>query len=493
MATTNEASYRVRVSNSEGSALSDAAFLTVLATNRPVIVQDPSSRTVFVGSSARFMVTGSGSLHLSYQWLYNELPIANETNTTLSLFAITTGQAGNYRAVLANEAGSVTSAVAVLTVLTAANGSSAAALLADSPNGYWRLNEANGPIAYDSWGLNYGGYSNAVIYGVAGALTNDSDTAVRFDGVNAKTDVPFAASLNASNFTFECWARVTNGAGTYRSPLTSRDDNPQRGYIFYASAGNTWEFWSGKGDMTGWHSIIGPAVTLNQWVHLVGTYDSATQTKRFYVNSVLIAEVVVAYAPNTSRPLRIGGGKTDDVLGTYFFPGDVDEVVVYGTALSSNRVRAHYLAGLQQADVSGQVALEAFVGASRAVTFAATDGATFTNRLTQTLPFTGGLASYSLTVPAATTRLSAKTAWNLRRSLSPVIANSQATVNFTSANTLPGGDLDGSNQVEFGDYFALAAWWYQSVPAADIDGNGRVDLDDYFLMANHWLESGSEE
>ena len=490
---TNEASYRVRVSNSEGSAWSDAAFLTVVATSLPVVTQAPSSRTVFAGGSARFTVAGSGSLRLSYQWLYNEAPIANETNTTLTMLGITTGQAGNYRAVLGNEAGSVTSAVAMLTVLTPANGSYAAALTADSPNGYWRLNEANGPIAYDSWGLNHGGYSNSVTYGVPGALANDADTAIRFDGLSNKVDVAFAPSLNSTNFTVECWARVTGGAGTYRSPLTSRDDNPQRGFIFYASAANTWEFWSGKGDMTGWHSIIGPAVTLNQWVHLVGTYDAATQTKRFYVNSVLISEVVTAYAPNTSRPLRIGGGKTDDVLGTYFFPGDVDEVVVYGTALNPHRVRTHYLAGLQEADVTGHVALEYFVGASRAVTFAATDGATFTNRITQTLPFTSGTATYSLTIPAATTRFSAKTAWNLRRTLTPAIANFQGTAEFTNGDTLLAGDLNGSNQVDLDDYYILAAWWYQAVPTADLDGNGRVDLDDYFIMTSHWLDSGQAE
>ena len=145
----------------------------------------------------------------------------------------------------------------------------------------------------------------------------------------------------------------------------------------------------------------------------------------------------------------------------------------------------------QVLQVSGQVALEGFVGTTRNVQFSVTDGTSFTNRFTQTLSFGAGAASYSFAVPAGTTRVSAKTAWHLRQTTpgSLVFVGGATVANFT----LPAGDITGTNGVDLADYYQLAAAWYQPNSAADIDGSGLVDLDDYFLMANHWLEQDMAE
>ena len=138
--------------------------------------------------------------------------------------------------------------------------------------------------------------------------------------------------------------------------------------------------------------------------------------------------------------------------------------------------------------VTGQVALEGFVGSTRSVSFTATDGATFTNRFVQTLNFAGGVASYTLSVLLQTTRRSAKTAWNLRQRL-VLDLGASPVANFA----LAGGDINDSNLVDMNDYSALTAAWYQVTPAADIDGNGLVDLDDFFILTSHWHQSGDEE
>ena len=92
--------------------------------------------------------------------------------------------------------------------------------------------------------------------------------------------------------------------------------------------------------------------------------------------------------------------------------------------------------------VSGTVALDGFVGTTRVVTFTATDHASFTNHVAQTLSFSGGTASYTLPVPMGTISVSAKTAWNLRREITVTFPGAQATVNFTGLKALPAGDLD---------------------------------------------------
>jgi PKD repeat protein len=155
-------------------------------------------------------------------------------------------------------------------------------------------------------------------------------------------NVPYSAALNPAQFTAEAWAYVTGGQGTYRSVVTSRDYAPgnARGYILYAAANDTWQLWTGNGD---WNVVYGPAVALNTWTHLVATFDGTTA--RLYVNGTLAASSAAGYLQNALRPLRIAAGATDLSGPLYHLPGRVDEVAVYGSALSATRVQAHYTAG----------------------------------------------------------------------------------------------------------------------------------------------------
>jgi hypothetical protein len=232
-------------------------------------------------------------------------------------------------------------------------------VLALQPLTYWRFNETGtfyftatnrgtlGPSAN-------GTYSNPTyMQGQPGALFGSTDTAARFDMATTKIDVPFDPALNPASFSIECWARVDGGAGNYRSPVTSRDSggNGSAGYIIYAGAGNTWEFWTGSGP--GWNAITtttntGPVV-IGAWTHLVGTYDAASLTMSFYINGVFVAErtnstVVPVGSIGLPLPFRIGSGATEG-YGNYWFNGRVDEVAMYPTVLTPTQVAANYATG----------------------------------------------------------------------------------------------------------------------------------------------------
>ena len=223
----------------------------------------------------------------------------------------------------------------------------ASLLLSLNPPGFWRLGELGGNAAQNQGTLGSaanGTISGTVTFNQAGPGPaaypgfESDNPAMHFDGTNAKIDVPYNASLNPSVFTVSCWARVTGGAGTYRSPLTSRADYPQRGYMFYATDANVWAFQTGQG--SGWDGMTGPAVVIGQWVHLVGTYNGST--KRFYVNGSLVGSNASAFSPNTASPLRIGAGRSEDPTGGYFFNGEVDEVAVIGRTLSDAEILQLY-------------------------------------------------------------------------------------------------------------------------------------------------------
>jgi len=120
-ATTNQAGYySVIVTNSAGSATSTLAKLTIIVpSSPPVITQQPQNLTVTNGYSAAFtnVVTGTGPLY--YQWYFNtNTPVVGETNSVLLITSVTTSQAGYYTVTVSNPAGSVTSAPALLTVIS---------------------------------------------------------------------------------------------------------------------------------------------------------------------------------------------------------------------------------------------------------------------------------------------------------------------------------------------------------------------------------------
>jgi hypothetical protein len=86
----------------------------------PVIVTQPASSTNYLGTTANFSVTATGSSPLSYQWYFNtNNPVPNATNAILSLNNVQTNQAGTYAVLVTNAYGLVWSSNAVLTVILA--------------------------------------------------------------------------------------------------------------------------------------------------------------------------------------------------------------------------------------------------------------------------------------------------------------------------------------------------------------------------------------
>ncbi|MFM2083135.1 MAG: hypothetical protein RL380_1826, partial [Verrucomicrobiota bacterium] len=112
--TNNAGAYDVVVANAYGSATSAPAALTVVFA--PSILTNPAPLTVAQGSNASFTVAASGDAPLVFQWRFNSTNILSATNTTLTVSNAVGTNAGNYDVVVTNNYGSVTSAVAALTV-----------------------------------------------------------------------------------------------------------------------------------------------------------------------------------------------------------------------------------------------------------------------------------------------------------------------------------------------------------------------------------------
>ena len=92
------------------------------ATNAPMIIQQPTNKTLLPAANANFSVAANGTPPLSYQWRFHGTNlvdgnrISGSSSNVLSILEVQSGDAGGYQVLVANTNGSVTSDVAILSL-----------------------------------------------------------------------------------------------------------------------------------------------------------------------------------------------------------------------------------------------------------------------------------------------------------------------------------------------------------------------------------------
>ena len=110
--------YEVVVRNAAGAATSSLASLAVTTrATAPVISRQLADRTLGAGRAAVLFVAATGAPETAYQWSKDSVALAGATAAALVWSAVTAADSGRSTVAVANSAGSVTSATAVLTVL----------------------------------------------------------------------------------------------------------------------------------------------------------------------------------------------------------------------------------------------------------------------------------------------------------------------------------------------------------------------------------------
>lgn len=213
-------------------------------------------------------------------------------------------------------------------------------VLADQPLLWARLGESIAAFAQDEMGLAMGIYVGNPQPGVPGAIVGDPNTAVRFDGTGDY--VSFGDVLDASTtLSIEAWVKPDAAtAGSYHVIASKRENIMTfvhgyelrvRGLI--EPALSLWNVSSIEA-----HPLT--SLSTSAYTHLVGVFDGMQVV--LYVNGVAadIDPGMLTLIDNAA-PFLIGDSNSNQV-----FIGDIDEVAVYGTALSQTQVQAHYNAGM---------------------------------------------------------------------------------------------------------------------------------------------------
>lgn len=218
----------------------------------------------------------------------------------------------------------------------------ATAVLADKPLLYYRFGETGGAPARDEvTGATTAYPVSGGKFGVTGALAGDPDTAMTLDGSFKLQLAQLVDFKDFTPFSVEAWLSpntATTGSGFI---VDHEAWDGRRGWLLTADSDSIgFERWLDGGSA----SIgVGQAAVEGQWHHVVMSYDGSVQ--RLYIDSVRrttgmpgVPLVVIGV------PWTVGGQNCAPCSGNGF-RGSVDELAIYGQALTEERIQAHFSAG----------------------------------------------------------------------------------------------------------------------------------------------------
>ncbi len=178
------------------------------------------------------------------------------------------------------------------------------------------------------------------------ATSGHSGSALRLSGGYATTASPVVDTTNS--YTVSSWVRLTSiTSGNHN--IVGQDGANVSGFFLQHknwNGGNKWALVTEGSDIhdpstTEFVATSTTSATAARWTHVVGVYDDTADAVRVYVNGVLEDSTPASADFNATGSLTIGVAKYNGVRSDHF-PGDIDEVRTFNTALGSADVADLY-------------------------------------------------------------------------------------------------------------------------------------------------------
>jgi hypothetical protein len=305
----------------------------------PTITTQPVGGTFDQGSDITLSVVADGGT--KFQWTKDGKEIAGATTSSYTISDASTNDAGSYRVLVSNSAGSVPSdPIDVVITPAPVFASYQDAVLSDNPIHYYPLDDASGIIVTDLGSLATGGGTN--VGGVAlgqPAVTSRLGKCAHFDGASG-TLIDLGLFHPGDAVTLEAWMNQDLDAPATYNALVARWDGSYEMDVTGANAPNLVIRNVGNG----FGIAAGATAARGQWHYLVGVFADGIVT--IYVDGVKGSE------QNIGGVLQDMGPSPDRVMvgatrnGVFNFKGFIDEVAIYDHGLTAAQIRGHYRASL---------------------------------------------------------------------------------------------------------------------------------------------------
>ncbi len=206
---------------------------------------------------------------------------------------------------------------------------------------YWKFDEGVESTAFDSADENDG-----TIYG-ATRTTSQFGGALSFDGVDDYVEIPDDNSLDITgDLTLEAWIEPDRVVYTAQGEIIGKWVAGNASYYFAIRDGYLQMRISANGsDYYNIEETSNANLSIDTWYHVVGVYDASEQDIKLYINGVVeesttVDGIIPSIIHSGSAKVKIGGFSPG-----YYFDGIIDEVAIYGRALSAEEINQHYLNG----------------------------------------------------------------------------------------------------------------------------------------------------
>lgn len=338
---TDAGRYSVAITSTVGTVTSQGATLTVVT--RPEITIQPLSQSIVVSQTVTFTVVLTGTQPLNYQWYFNGSPLPGRNTAELVLENVQLSQAGGYSVTVTNAYGSITSDLAVLTLL-------------EPPS----FISGNAPPGMVSWWPAEGdaqdivGAADGTLQG-AGFASGMVGQGFHFDGIDdAVLGDPISSMKDT--FTIEFWASPTASRATTQESATGYSGTSNQRYAVYPQ--NGWGAYGIGGACAGISvgingisvfehsaeylpSLLVHDTTIAGWTHVAVVYSNKQPS--LYVAGMFVKTGLQSYQPAVFPSGAFGG---DSVYGFYgYYQGSLDEVSLYDRALTDQEIAAICAAG----------------------------------------------------------------------------------------------------------------------------------------------------
>jgi hypothetical protein len=213
---------------------------------------------------------------------------------------------------------------------------------------HWKLDGSYGTVAVDAVTHRRGTLENGAAFG-PGRVNNGAV----LDGVDDDVSGPVRVRTDTS-FTVAAWVNLReipdpgsqrqvirtavsidgDRAGRFRLGMIIGRSDPLGAWMFELPESDT------DGAQVTKRAVV-PLDEVDTWVHLTGVYDAPNGRIWLYFNGTRLGDGTADMPWQATGGIRIGAGKRNGAVAD-FWPGGVDDVRVYRTALDAAAVSALY-------------------------------------------------------------------------------------------------------------------------------------------------------
>jgi hypothetical protein len=325
----------------------------------PRITGQPRDATAYAGGNVKLAVVAIAKAP-NCQWQAKGMGRRGFTNivdggnisgsktTQLVIANLTEANSADYRVVLTNPAGSVTSDTATLAVVPVPpplTDPFASAVMASRPIAYWRLNESQSNQAFYDFAGGHHLVNHGVVLGEPGLQApgypgfSNTNTAAFFDGQNSAATSGLSLMNGLTNYTVMGWFNPAGFQNGTRVGLFGQNDVFELGY----------------NDAHGINLFLQVANSRDWFYAATGTNGFATGQWSFTAVvangndiDIYVNDSLRLHQANTGPPVglsndgfNVGGGGVLDPSGNCFY-GAIEDVAVFDKALAPETIHRLY-------------------------------------------------------------------------------------------------------------------------------------------------------